>query len=95
MTESGATYNIQLGTSVDSVTRITSLPMRSSLISLSGDGANLDFIFEGEGKVTLVLAQDLNKFDIAGPSTITGLANNNVELMFDTYNTHSVSIQLR
>ncbi len=93
--ETGGTFSIQLGTSADSVTHITSLPMRSNLISVSGDGTNLDFMFEGEGKVKLVLNQNPNNFVITGPSSITALANNAVELMFDSFGTYNVSITLR
>ena len=50
---SGGTFTITMGASQDDVTRITALPMRAELQSLSGDGRALSFTLVGEGKVTV------------------------------------------
>ena len=55
----GGTFTINLkqtGQTVDDVTRITSLPMRSELLNLTGDGKSLNFSFVGDGKVQINLA---------------------------------------
>lgn len=51
--QAGGTFVINLGTSPDDVTHIIDLPMRSELISLSGDGTNLNFTFSGKGDVVI------------------------------------------
>jgi Ca2+-binding RTX toxin-like protein len=51
----GGSFEITMGTVADDVTHITALPMRASLQSLSGDGRDLSFTVEGEGKVVVDL----------------------------------------
>jgi len=51
----GGTYNIHLGTTQDKLTHISSLPMRSELISVTGTGSEIEFTFNGQGKVTVEL----------------------------------------
>src|SRR6185503_18586813 len=51
----GGAFTIHLGTAADDVTHITSLPMRSELLSLSGDGTNLNFSVIGEGRAVVDL----------------------------------------
>jgi Ca2+-binding RTX toxin-like protein len=51
----GGTYTIHLGSTADDVTHITSLPMRSELLSVSGNGTNLSFSVFGEGDVVIDL----------------------------------------
>jgi len=51
----GGTYTITMGAVADDVTHITALPMRAELTALSGDGRDLSFTLEGEGKVTIDL----------------------------------------
>ncbi|KXU31018.1 cadherin [Sphingobium sp. 22B] len=58
--QSGGTFRINLGAAADDVTHITDLPMRAVLLSVAGDGHNLAFSVQGEGKVVI---------DIANPGT--------------------------
>ncbi|GGD90307.1 hypothetical protein GCM10011390_06360 [Aureimonas endophytica] len=51
----GGSYTITLGAKADDVTHITALPMRAELLSVSGDGSNLSFSAQGEGKVVVDL----------------------------------------
>jgi serralysin len=51
----GGSFQVQLGTSQDDVTHITSIGQRAQLISLTGDGTSLNFTILGEGKVTVDL----------------------------------------
>ncbi|MCK5831774.1 MAG: hypothetical protein KAH20_15880 [Methylococcales bacterium] len=90
--QNGGTYNIQLGSSTDLLSHITKLPMRSKLINLSGDGTNLNFTFEGEGKVRVALNQNPSNFLITGADNVTNLLHNNVSLFFHNFGTHTVTI---
>lgn len=51
--KSGGTYTITMGAVADDVTHITALPMRAELTALSGDGRDLSFTVQGEGKVVV------------------------------------------
>lgn len=51
----GGTFTINLGNTPDDVTRITTLPMRAELLSLNGNGEDLQFSFIGDGQVILDL----------------------------------------
>ncbi len=51
----GGTFTINLGATPDDLTRITSLPMRAELLSLEGNGEDLNFSFLGDGQVVLDL----------------------------------------
>ncbi|HEY9643773.1 MAG TPA: hypothetical protein V6C57_25005, partial [Coleofasciculaceae cyanobacterium] len=51
----GGTFAIDLGATPDDVTHITTLPMRSELLSLAGNGEDLSFSFIGDGQVVVDL----------------------------------------
>ncbi len=68
--QDGGNFTIQTGSSTDPVTHITSLPMRANLLSLSGDGSNLSFSFEGEGVVNISLAKASYYYNISGADAI-------------------------
>lgn len=55
MSNGGGTYKINLGTPANNVSRIRSLPSRGELISVNGNGTDLNFEFKGKGNVELVL----------------------------------------
>jgi hypothetical protein len=57
--EGGGQFPIQFGSSAAALTRITALPMRARLLSVTGDGSDLTFSFEGEGEVTARLHPSL------------------------------------
>ncbi|AWN39935.1 hypothetical protein DK389_04490 [Methylobacterium durans] len=95
---SGATYNIQLGTSASQVTHITALPMRADLISLSGNGRDLSFQVTGDGQVSLDLA-DLNGFTVkVTGATVIGQTQDatgaHLVLGLTGLATHDVSVEL-
>jgi hypothetical protein len=91
--EDGGQFAVHLGASntpQDAVTRIVSLPMRAVLRSVRGDGTNLDFTFQGEGKVTVFL-------NPSGPvvATCDGTTTqigNVLEIYFDNAGTHTCRI---
>ncbi len=65
--DSGGTYKIRLGETADTVTRVSALPMRARLISVTGDGNELDFTFEGEGEVEVTLSPAMyNNVSVSG-----------------------------
>jgi serralysin len=66
----GGTFTINLGTSQDDVTHISALPMRSELVSVTGNGTNISFTAFGEGTVTVDLRVPGNNF-----ISVTGVAN--------------------
>ncbi|MGL5075907.1 MAG: hypothetical protein ACRDBG_08690, partial [Waterburya sp.] len=86
----GGTFTINLGTVQDNVTRITELPMRANLISLTGNGTNLDYTFFGEGKVVLKVANP-DLVSVIG-ADIPILNGSTVEMLFSTINQHQARI---
>jgi serralysin len=49
----GGTFEITLGNQAADVTHITKLPMRAELITVSGNGSNLDYSLSGRGDVVI------------------------------------------
>jgi hypothetical protein len=90
--EDGGNFVVRLGGSADPVSRITALPMRASLISLSGNGTQLSFTLEGEGQAQVMLSGNPSNFTITGADSITPLGGNAVGINFDTLGTHAVNI---
>ncbi len=66
LANSGREYTINLGTPNTNVTRITKLPKRGELISLSGDGTDLNFEFKGKGTVNIQLKCAPSAFTVSG-----------------------------
>lgn len=86
----GGQFTINLGETQDNVTRITSLPMRAELESVTGDGINLDYSFTGEGKVVVELG-DHNLLNIIGADSLS-LNGSTVEMTFNNINQHNAKI---
>ncbi len=79
----GGTFTVTLGTSQDDVTHITSLPMRADLLSVSGDGTNLNFSMSGDGQVVVHLKNPSADFvSIQGSPVSASLASNALTLNF-------------
>jgi hypothetical protein len=53
----GGTFGINLGGTPDDITHITDLPMRSELLSLTGNGEDLSFTMIGDGQVKVDLKE--------------------------------------
>lgn len=86
----GGQFTINLGATQDNVTRITSLPMRAELDSLTGDGTNLDYTFTGQGKVVVELANS-NEISVIGADSLS-LSGSTVEMTFDRINQHNAQV---
>lgn len=90
--QSGGTFTITMGTAADDVTRITALPMRADLISLSGDGRNLSFSVSGEGRVVIDLqAPGTNWVKVTGASVVS-LTGEILTLDIGAIGSHVVSV---
>ncbi len=90
--QNGGQFQVLLGSSQNDITRITSLPMRAKLLSLEGDGENLNFAFTGEGKVLVTLNSNrLAAFNVSGADSFS-LNDNVLELEFIAYGSHTCSI---
>ncbi|RVU84209.1 hypothetical protein EOL70_12035 [Leucothrix sargassi] len=63
---SGREYKINLGTPNTNVSRITGLPKRGELRSVSGDGTDLNFEFTGKGTVNIQLKCAPSAFTVSG-----------------------------
>ena len=90
--EDGGTFVVRLEGSEAPVSRITALPMRAHLMSLSGDGTQLSFILEGEGQVKVMLSGDPSNFTITGADSVTPLGGNGVGINFDHLGMHTVNV---
>ena len=68
----GGSYTVTLGTTTADLTHITSIGMRAKLMSLTGNGTDLSFTINGEGKVMIDLngTQGLN-YNVAGATVIS------------------------
>lgn len=90
----GGSYSIQLGAAADDVTRIISLPMRAELLSLSGNGTNLNFSILGEGTVVIDLTDPAGKQAIVNGATISSLIGDKLTLDLGAIGQHDVSVTL-
>jgi peptidoglycan/xylan/chitin deacetylase (PgdA/CDA1 family) len=94
-TKTGGSYTINLGTTADDVSHITSLDQRNELVSVTGDGTNLNFSFNGEGKITTdmkaIAATQRYKVTGADDFKVTG---DKLELKFNANTSHTVAISV-
>ena len=93
LSQTGGSFNIQTGASADNATHITALPMRSKLLSLSGNGSSLTAKIEGEGEVVVALNGPVNTFKIASDGGILRrISNTSIGIKFSNYDTHEIRI---
>ncbi|MEO0031191.1 MAG: hypothetical protein RIS94_949 [Pseudomonadota bacterium] len=90
--KTGGTFTITLGAVQDDVTHITDLPMRASLLSVSGDGHNLSFGVEGEGRVTIDLADPAGKLVTVSGAAVVSQVGDKLILDIGAFGDHSVTI---
>lgn len=86
-------YSVTLGYETDDVTRISSLPMRSELISLNGDGNLLNFTVKGEGKIRIKLKNSYSYYQFTGANSATKINDGEVELTLKSFNTYNIKIE--
>ncbi|HTI80394.1 MAG TPA: Ig-like domain-containing protein [Acetobacteraceae bacterium] len=88
----GGTFTINLGATQDDVTHIDSLPMRSDLLSVSGDGLDLSFSLVGDGLVGIDLGPIGTITPIVTGATVVSLSGGQLELSLSGLTRHDVSI---
>jgi Bacterial Ig domain len=92
--QGGGQFTIREGSAPTALTRITALPMRAKLLSLTGDGTALTFSFEGEGAVTVQLNPVVSaNLSVKGADASTRTGNTLV-MRFNQRGLHSASIDL-
>lgn len=89
--ESGGQFEFVPGGQTADVTRITTLPMRSLLVSITGDGKNLAFSFKGQGEVTVQLADSMARFKVTGANAHS-VDGNKLTILFNKDKLHTVTI---
>jgi serralysin len=94
LTKTGGNFTINLGTAADNVTHIVSLAQRAELLSVTGDGQNLDYTFNGEGKISIDLNIPTGKgVTTTGADNFT-LIGNRLEMTFNQAKTHTAKVIL-
>ena len=89
---SGGTYAITVGAAADDVTHITALPMRATLLSLSGDGRNLSFSVQGEGQVVVDVQAPDNNWVVVTGGTIVSQVGELVTIDVGAIGDHAVTV---
>ena len=90
----GGSYAVKLGNVPDKLTHISKLPSRSELLSVSGDGKNIKFSFNGDGAVEVQLACNGIKPMVKGVDKVT--INGDLLVMnFDNNGEHEASVSCR
>ncbi|WP_375195413.1 cadherin domain-containing protein [Sphingobium sp.] len=92
MPQSGGTFTITMGAAADDVTHITDLPMRSVLMSLTGDGHNLAFSLQGEGHIVIDIADPGGKSAIVHGATIVSQVGEILTLDVGSNGLHNVVV---
>jgi hypothetical protein len=90
--EGGGQFPIQLGSSAAALTRITALPMRARLLSVTGNGSELTFSFEGEGDVTVRLHPSLLTDLVVTGAGSFSQNGDTLTMQFTSFGTHNVTL---
>jgi hypothetical protein len=94
---SGGVFPITMGQSADNeITRITALPMRSDLLSVTGDSVMLTFSFIGTGTVTVELNEGMASVLDAKTSSeveVKRIGDTTLEMSFRHDEVHQVEIK--
>ncbi|WP_310490076.1 hypothetical protein [Chamaesiphon sp. VAR_69_metabat_338] len=92
LTKTGGNFTINLGTTTDEVTHISALAQRAELLSVTGDGQNLDYTFNGAGKISIDLNSAVSQnFTATGADSYT-LNGDRLEMIFARTGTHSAKV---
>ena len=94
-TKIGGNYTINLGTTADDVSHITALDQRNELISVTGDGTNLSFNFNGSGKVMtdMKAITTAQRYQISGADSVS-ITGDKIALTFNANANHTASISV-
>lgn len=94
MADNGGNFVVHLGVTDDDVSRIVSLPMRSRLLEVTGDGRELRFTVQAQGRMlvrTAGSARDYELKEVEGE--VRRVADNLLEIEFKKYDTHRVRLE--
>jgi Ca2+-binding RTX toxin-like protein/peptidoglycan/xylan/chitin deacetylase (PgdA/CDA1 family) len=91
----GGNYTIKLGDTPTDVTHITALPSRAQLLSITGNGLDLDFSIKGEGKIAIDLANPEGRQLVVTGAEIAKLTGDKLELKVNGNGPHIVSLKLK
>ena len=94
LTKAGGSYTINLGTTADKVTRISALAQRAELLSVTGDGQNLDYSFNGEGKISIELNVPTGKGFVASGANSYTLTGSRLDLTYDKVATQTGKVAI-
>ncbi len=94
LTTSGGSYTIELGTAADNVTHIVALAQRAELLSVTGDGQNLNYSFNGEGKISIDLNVPTAKGFVATGANSYALTGNRLDMNFDRVTTQTGKVTI-
>jgi serralysin len=92
LTKTGGNFTINLGAAADNVTHIVSLAQRAELLSVTGDGQNLDYSFNGEGKISIDLNIPTGKGITAIGADSFTLIGNRLEMGFNQLGFHAAKV---
>nr|CAA6830631.1 MAG: Unknown protein [uncultured Thiotrichaceae bacterium] len=95
-TQNGGSYDITLGATATQVTRITEMPQRSQLLTLTGNGEDLTASVYGEGKI-LVKTRCSNTPSVSGSNNATASFSASQQLLTITLNQlrqHTLNVQM-
>jgi serralysin len=92
LTKTGGNFTINLGAAADNVTHIVSLAQRAELLSVTGDGQNLDYSFNGEGKIAIDLNIPLGKGITTTGADSYKLVGNKLEMTFNQLGFHTAKV---
>ncbi|EAW34922.1 polysaccharide deacetylase family protein [Lyngbya sp. PCC 8106] len=90
--KNGGEFTINLGNTPLDVTRIIDLPMRAELISVTGNGQNLNYTFTGAGTVKLDLKIPQGQEVVTTGADSTTLNGDILEMVFNNDSQHTASI---
>jgi Ca2+-binding RTX toxin-like protein len=94
MDADGGAFTIKLGNTPDDVTHITALPSRAQLLSVTGDGVNLDFSIKGEGQIAIDLTNPEGRRLTVTGAEIAKFVGDKLELKVNGNSTHTISVKL-
>jgi serralysin len=94
LTKTGGSYTINLGTTADRVTRIVALAQRAELLSVTGNGQNLDYSFNGEGKISIELNVPTGRGFVASGANSYTLTGTRLDLTYDRVATNTGKVAI-
>ncbi|AZQ68890.1 hypothetical protein EF888_18210 [Silicimonas algicola] len=88
----GGVYTVAFGSQSDDVTHIVKLPMRADLISVLGNGSDLEFSFDGRGDVGVELKSLGDNSVVASGADSVSRSGDTLTMSFGTVGVHNGDI---